>query len=140
VPYKGAGPAYTDLLGGRLQFMLTDLASVRQHIDAGKLVALAVTDKTPLLPNVPTLAEAGLPNIKAFTSFSVLVPAKTPPALVQRIAAEVAKAMRSPGTASKLAEQALLPVFDTPDQFAASLREEQRNWGDFIRAHNIVAE
>lgn len=140
VPYKGAGPAYTDLLGGRLQFMLTDLASVRQHIDAGKLLALAVTDKTPLLPNVPTLAEAGLPNIKAFTSFSVLVPVKTPPVLVQRIAAEVAKAMRSPATAARLAEQALLPVFDTPDQFAASLREEQRNWGDFIRAHNISAE
>lgn len=140
IPYKGAGPAYTDLLGGRLQFMLTDLASVRQHIDSGKLVALAVTDKTPLLPNVPTLAEAGTPNIKAFTSFSVLVPAKTPPALVARIAAEVARAMRSPATAARLAEQALLPVFDTPQQFADSLREEQRHWGDFIRAHNIVAE
>lgn len=137
IPYKGAGAAYTDLLGGRLQFMLTDLASVRQHIDAGKLVALAVTDKTPLLPGAPTLAEAGLPGIKAFTSFSVLLPAKTPPALVQRVATEVARAMRSPAVAARLAEQALLPVFDTPEQFAASLREEQRNWGEFIRAQNI---
>lgn len=140
IPYKGAGAAYADLLGGRLQFMLTDLASVRQHIDAGKLVALAVTDKTPLLPNAPTLAEAGLPGIKAFTSFSVLMPAKTPPALVQRVAAEVAKAMRSPAVAARLSEQALLPVFDTPEQFAASLREEQRNWGEFIRAQNIQPE
>jgi tripartite-type tricarboxylate transporter receptor subunit TctC len=140
VPYKGAGAAYTDLLGGRLQFMLTDLASVRQYIDAGKLVALAVTDKTTLLPNTPTLAEAGLPDIHAFTSFSVLLPSKASPALVQRVAQEVARAMKSPAVAARLEQQALLPVFDTPEQFAASLREEQRNWGTFIRQHNITAE
>jgi tripartite-type tricarboxylate transporter receptor subunit TctC len=140
VPYKGAGAAYTDLLAGRLQFMLTDLASVRQHIDAGKLQALAVTDKTPLLPKVPTLAEAGLPGITAFTSFSVLLPAKAPPALVQRVAQEVATAMKSPATAARLEQQALLPVFDTPEQFAASLRQEQDNWGRFIRQHDIKAE
>jgi tripartite-type tricarboxylate transporter receptor subunit TctC len=137
VPYKGVGPAYTDLLGGRLQFMLTDLASVRQHIDAGKLLALAVTDKTRLLPNVPTLAEAGVPGIKAFTAFSVLVPAKVPPAIVKRMADEIAKAMKSPSLAAKLEQQALLPVFDTPEQFTASLKDEQQSWGNFIRQHNI---
>jgi len=140
VPYKGAGAAYTDLLGGRLQFMLTDLASVRQYIDAGKLVALAITDKTALLPNTPTLAEAGLPGINAFTSFSVLLPAKASPTLVQRVAIEVAKAMKNPATAARLEQQALIPVFDTPEQFAASLREEQQNWGRFIRQHDIKAE
>jgi tripartite-type tricarboxylate transporter receptor subunit TctC len=140
VPYKGAGAAYTDLLGGRLQFMLTDLASVRQHIDGGKLIALAVTDRTPLLPHTPTLAEAGLPGINAFTSFSVLLPAKAPPALVQRVAQEVARAMKTPAVAAKLEQQALLPQFDTPEEFTASLRQEQQNWGSFIRAHNISAE
>ena len=75
VPYKGAGAAYQDLLAGRLQFMLTDLASVRPFIDAGKLVAVSITDKSALLPKVPTFAEAGFPGIKAFTSFSVMVPA-----------------------------------------------------------------
>lgn len=140
VPYKGAGPAYTDLLAGRLQFMLTDLASVRPHIDAGKLLALAITDKSPLLPAVPAFAEAGVPNYKAFTSFSVLVPAKVPPALVQRIAAEVARAMRRPATAQRLEQQALLPVFDTPEQFAAALREEQQTWAAFIRQHAITAD
>ena len=137
VPYKGVGPAYTDLLGGRLQFMLTDLASVRQYIDTGKLLALAVTDKTALLPGVPTLAEAGVPGIKAFTAFSVLVPAKVPAATVKRMADEIAKAMRSASLAARLEQQALLPVFDTPEQFAASLKEEQQNWGSFIRQHNI---
>jgi len=140
VPYKGAGAAYADLLAGRVQFMLTDLASVRQHIDAGKLLALAVTDRTPLLPATPTLAEAGLPGIHAFTSFSVLLPAKAPPALVQRVAVEVARAMKNPAVAARLEQQALLPVFDTPEQFAASLKQEQQNWGSFIRAHNITAE
>ncbi len=137
MPYKGAGAAYQDLLAGRLQFMLTDLASVRQYIDAGKLLALSVTDKTNLLPAVPTLTEAGVPGIKAFTAFSVLVPAKVPPALVKRIADEIAKAMRTPALAARLEQQALLPVFDTPEQFAASLKEEQQNWGSFIRQHNI---
>lgn len=140
VPYKGVGPAYADLLGGRLQFMLTDLASVRGFIDAGKLVALSITDKSALLPAVPTFAEAGYPGIKAFTAFSVLVPAKVPPAVVRRIAAEVAKAMRNPATAARLEQQALLPVFDTPEAFTASLREEQQMWGAFIRQHNIQPE
>jgi tripartite-type tricarboxylate transporter receptor subunit TctC len=137
VPYKGVGPAYQDLLGGRLQFMLTDLASVRQHIDAGKLLALSITDKSPLLPAVPTFAETGLGGVKAFTAFSVLAPAKVPPALVARIAGEVAKAMKGPALAAKLEQQALLPVFETPEQFAASLKTEQQNWGSFIRQHNI---
>ncbi|MDZ5461082.1 Bug family tripartite tricarboxylate transporter substrate binding protein [Azohydromonas lata] len=140
VPYKGVGPAYQDLLGGRVQFMLTDLASVRQYVDAGKVSALAITDKSSLLPKVPTLAEAGLPGIKAFTSFSVMVPAKTPPALVQRIAGEIQKAMKDPGLVQRLEQQALLPVADTPAQFAASLKEEQQNWGGFIKQNNIQPE
>ena len=139
VPYKGAGPAYQDLLAGRLQFMLTDLASVRPFIDAGKVVALAITDKSQLLPEVPTLAEVGLP-LKAFTAFSVMVPAKVPPALVKRIALEIAKAMRNPSTAARLEQQALLPVFDTPEQFAASLKEEQANWAGFIKQNNITPD
>ena len=140
VPYKGAGPAYQDLLAGRLQFMLTDLASVRPFIDSGKLLALAITDKSALLPAVPTIAEAGFPGFKAFTAFSVMVPAKVAPALVKRIAAEIAKAMKNPVNASRLEQQALLPVFDTPEQFAASLKEEQAQWASFIREHNITPE
>ena len=140
VPYKGVGPAYTDLLGGRLQFMLTDLASVRQHIDAGKLLALAITDKSALLPAVPSFTEAGVPNYKAFTSFSVMLPAKVPPALVKRIADEVARAMRQPATAQRLEQQALLPVFDTPDQFAASLKDEQQTWATFIKQQGITGD
>jgi tripartite-type tricarboxylate transporter receptor subunit TctC len=140
VPYKGVGPAYQDLIGGRVDFMLTDLASVRQYIDAGKVIALAVTDKTRLLPNVPTPAEGGVSGITAFTSFSVMVPAKTQPAVVNRIAGEIQKAMKDPALVHKLEQQALVPVADTPEQFAASLKEEQQNWGTFIKQQNIQPE
>jgi tripartite-type tricarboxylate transporter receptor subunit TctC len=140
IPYKGVGPAYQDLIGGRVDFMLTDLASVRQYIDAGKVMALAVTDKTRLLPNVPTPAEGGVPGITAFTSFSVMVPAKTQPALVNRIAGEIQRAMKDPALVHRLEQQALVPVADTPEQFAASLKEEQQNWGTFIKQHNIQPE
>jgi tripartite-type tricarboxylate transporter receptor subunit TctC len=140
VPYKGVGPAYQDLLAGRLQFMLTDLASVRPYIDAGKLLALSITDKSALLPAVPTFSEAGYPGFKAFTAFSVMLPAKVPPALVKRIAAEIAKAMKNPVNVQRLEQVALLPVLDTPEQFAASLKAEQADWGAFIRQHNITPD
>jgi len=140
VPYKGVAPAYQDLLAGRLQFMLTDLASVRQHIEAGKLLALSITDKSALLPNVPSFAEAGYPGIKAFTAFSVMLPAKVPPLLVKRVAAEIAKAMKNPANIAKFEQQALLPVQDTPEAFAASLKSEQADWALFIKAHNITPE
>ena len=71
---------------------------------------------------------------------SVLLPVKVPPALVQRMAAEIAKTMKNPVNATKLEQQALLPVFDAPKQFAASLKEEQQHWAAFIRQHNIVPE
>jgi len=99
-----------------------------------------VTDKTRLLPCAPTLAEAGLPGIKAFTAFSVQLPARTPPALIKRVADEVAKAMRNPSAAQRLGQQALPRVSDTPEQFAASLKEEQQNCGSFIRANNIAPD
>jgi tripartite-type tricarboxylate transporter receptor subunit TctC len=140
VPYKGVGPAYQDLLAGRLQFMLTDLASVRPYIDAGKLLALSITDKSALMPAVPTFTEAGYPGFKAFTAFSVMLPAKVPPALVKRLAAEIAKAMKNPVNVQRLEQVALLPVLDTPEQFAASLKAEQADWGAFIRQHNITPE
>jgi tripartite-type tricarboxylate transporter receptor subunit TctC len=140
VPYKGVAPAYQDLLAGRLQFMLTDLASVRPFIDSGRLVALAITDKSALLPAVPTFSEAGFAGFKAFTAFSVLVPAKVAPALVKRLALEINKAMKNPAQVAKLEQLALLPVLDTPEAFAASLKEEQQFWAGFIRQHNIQPE
>lgn len=136
VPYKGVGAGYADLLGGQIQFMFPDVASALSHVQAGKLRAIAVTQTTPLLPGVPTLAMAGFP-LEVFTSFSVVAPAGTPATVVRRMGAEIARAMRSPGIAEKLDAQVLVPVFDTPEQFAASLKEERDGWAAFIRRNAI---
>jgi tripartite-type tricarboxylate transporter receptor subunit TctC len=138
-PYKGVGAGYTDLLGGQIQFMFPDAASALPHVQAGKLRAIAVTQATPLLPGVPTLAAAGYP-LDVFTSFSVVAPAGTPVAVVRRMGTEIARAMRSPGIAERLDAQLLVPVFDTPEQFAASLKEERDGWAAFIRRNAIQPE
>ena len=139
VPYKGVGQAYKDLLGGDIKFMFPDVASVLPHIRAGRVVVLAVNQRTPLLPGVPTLAEAGFP-IEVFTSFSVVAPAGTPRAIVQRMSSEIAKAMKSPALGEKLQAQALVPVFDTPEEFAADLKKERDGWAAFIRRNGIAQE
>ena len=138
IAYKGVGPAYQDLLGGQVKFMFPDLASAVSHIRGGKLRALAVTQATPLLPGTPTLADAGFP-LEVFSSFSVVAPAGTPAPIVQRLGAEIGRAMRVPAVAERLGAQALVPVFDTPEEFAASLKKERDRWAEFIRRNNIEA-
>ena len=140
VPYKGVGPAYQDLLGGQVKFMFTDLASVLQYIRAGRVVALAINERSPLLPATPTVAEAGVSGYEISNSFSVLVPAGTPHAVVQRLSGAVIRAMKSTALAPKLEAQALVPVSDTPEQFAASLKKERDLWAAFIRRNGIVQE
>jgi tripartite-type tricarboxylate transporter receptor subunit TctC len=140
VPYKGVGQAYKDFLGGQVKFMFPDVASVISHIRSGKIRALAVTQKTPLLPGTPTLAEAGFAEVDLFTSFSVVAPAGTPAAIVHRLGEEINKAMKSASLAEKLGAQALIPVFDTPEEFAASLKKERDGWAAFIRRNGIVQE
>jgi tripartite-type tricarboxylate transporter receptor subunit TctC len=138
VPYKGVGAGYSDLLGGQIQFMFPDVASAIGHIRAGKLRAIAVNQATPLLPGVPTLAQAGFP-LDVFTSFSVVAPAGTPEPVLARLGAEIARAMRSGPVAEKLAAQALVPVFDTPAEFGASLKNERDGWEAFIYRNKIEA-
>ena len=140
VPYKGVGPAYVDLIAGRIKFIFTDLATVQQHIVAGKVTALAVNQRTALLPNVPSIAEAGWPKVEMFTSFSVLAPAGTPADIVQKLNAQIVAAMKTPAVAEKLTAQALVPVFDTPAQFTASLKQERAQWNTFVQRNNITPE
>lgn len=141
VPYKGVGQAYQDLLGGQLRFMLPDVASALPHLRAGKLVALAVDRPTKALAGVPTFQQAGIRDFEqVFTSFSVVAPAGTPAAIVQRMSEETMKAMRSPALAERLEAQALIPVFDTPAEFAASLKREREGWAAFIARNGIVAD
>jgi len=139
VPYKGVGQAYQDFLGGQLNFMFPDVASVLPHLRSGKVLALAVNERTSQLASTPTFTDAGL-LVDVFTSFSVVAPAGTPAAIVARLSAEIGKAMKSPSTAEKLNQLVLLPVFDTPAQFAASLKKERDGWAEFIRRNGIVPD
>jgi tripartite-type tricarboxylate transporter receptor subunit TctC len=140
VPYKGVGAGYKDLLGGQLAFMYPDAATAAPYIRSGKAIALAVNQKTALLPGVPTFTELGYLQVdKVFTSFSVAVPAGTPAPVIRRLSAEIAKAMKSPALADKLEPQGLVPVFDTPEQAAASLKQERDGWAEFIRRNALTA-
>ena len=139
VPYKGLGQAVQGLLRGEIGFILADPATVLPYIQSGRVLALAVTQATPQLPGTPTAAAAGYP-IDVFGAFSVSVPAGTPPAIVQRLSTEVVRAMKLPAIREKLEGLAFIPVFDTPDAFAASLKKERQMWADVIRRNNIVAE
>ena len=140
VPYKGVGPAYVDLLAGRIKFIFTDLATVQQHIAAGRAVALAMNERTSLAPGVPSIADAGWPKVEMWTSFSAMAPAGTPAAVVARINEQIGAAMKTPAVAERLRAQALVPVFDTPAQFAASIKAERELWVAFVRRNNITAE
>jgi tripartite-type tricarboxylate transporter receptor subunit TctC len=136
VPYKGTGPAYQDLIAGQIQFMYTDLASALPHVKSGKVKVLAVDRKTVLLPETPTFAEAGWTSFDSPISFSVLAPAAVPKAFLERLATEVGNALRT--LAPRLEQQALVPVFDTPAEFAASLAKERAAWSAFIARNAIT--
>jgi len=140
VPFKDMGPVMPALLGGQVDFAFPDAAIAIPHIKAGKLRALAIIERTRQLPDVPTLAEAGFPGLEIYSSFSVVAPAGTPPAIVQRMSAEIARAMKSPGLAEKLEHHTLIPVFDTPELFAAHLKKERAAWEAVIRRNAIVPD
>ncbi|SOY51232.1 Bug family tripartite tricarboxylate transporter substrate binding protein [Cupriavidus taiwanensis] len=135
-PYKGSGPALTDLAGGTMQVMFDNLPSSMALIKSGKLKALAVTSArpSPALPGVPTIAQAaGLPQYEASSWFGMLAPAGTPPDVIQRIQQEVAKALGAPAVRERLQAQGAEPIGNTPEQFAAFIRAETTKWAKVVK-------
>ncbi len=139
VPYKGGAPALTDLVGGQLSVIFEPLPTALPNLRAGKVKALAVTTarRIAALPDTPTLVEAGLPGYEMAIWFGLLAPAGTPREIVSRINAELVKAMRTPEVRERLANQAADPIGDTPEEFAATLRQESQRWGEFARATGL---
>ncbi|AMR79907.1 Bug family tripartite tricarboxylate transporter substrate binding protein [Cupriavidus nantongensis] len=135
-PYKGSGPALTDLAGGTMQVMFDNLPSSMALIKSGKLKALAVTSAkpSPALPGVPTIAQAaGLPQYEASSWFGMLAPAGTPPEVIQRVQQEVAKALGAPAVRERLQAQGAEPIGNTPEQFAAFIRAETAKWAKVVK-------
>jgi tripartite-type tricarboxylate transporter receptor subunit TctC len=135
IPYKGSAPALQDLLGGQVQLMFDNLPPSLPQIKAGKLRALAVTSATraPALPDVPTLAEAGLPGFEASSWFGLLAPAGTPPAIVIKLNAEVAKWLATPDAKERLAKQGANAVGGTPEDFEKHIAAETVKWAKVVK-------
>ena len=136
VPYKGNGPAYTDLIGGHVSVMFPNVSTAMAHVRSGKLRALAVTTlkRTPSAPELPTISEAGVPGYDVSSWYGLLAPAGTPAALVSRLQREVAKVLRFPDVAEKLTSQGLDIVGSTPEEFLALIKTEIPKWAKVIQA------
>jgi tripartite-type tricarboxylate transporter receptor subunit TctC len=139
VPYKGLAPAVNDLLGGNVQMMFAGISTILQHVRGGKLVALAIAgpSRNPQLPDVPTMAESGLPGFDVTSWYGIVTRTGTPPAIVQKVQRDMAEALQSEDVKAKLAGLGLEPVGNTPEAFGAVIKAESRKWGDIVRKANI---
>jgi len=136
VPYKGAGPAMQDLIGGRIQLMFDNLASSLAQMRAGRVKALAVTTakRSALAPELPTIAESGLPGFDISTWFGVFAPGGTPRDIVERLHAEFVKALADPAVRETMLKLGAEPVGNTPAEFAAYIQSEARKYAEVIKA------
>jgi tripartite-type tricarboxylate transporter receptor subunit TctC len=142
VPYRGAAPAVADLIAGQIDGVVDNPPTVLQHIQGGRLRALAVAAKTRMaqLPDLPTAAEAGIANYEATSWFGIVAPAGTPSPIVARLHKEIVAALRTPAMQERFAKSGARLVGDSPDEFAAQIRAERAKWGVIIKAANIKAE
>ena len=142
IPYRGTALAVGDLVGGQLTMVFGDPISVLPHIKSGKLRALAVTSlqRSPVAPDVPTVAESGYPGFEALAWHGILAPARTPPAIVKKLNEEIVKALDDPATKALLANQAMQTVGSTPEEFAAFIRKDIAIWKAVAAAANVTVE
>ena len=142
VPYRGSGPAALDVLSGQVPLAVVDLPAALQHIKAGKLIAYAVTSpqRLPMLPEVPTVAEAGLPGYDSTGWFGVVAPAGTPPAIVARLNAEINAALNDETIRTSMRNLGVEPAPGTAEAFDAYIRSETQKWAKVIKTANIKAE
>ncbi len=142
IPYKGGGPALTDLLGGQVQVGFNVPINYAPHIQSGKLKGMAITGKTrlPVLPQMPTFAEAGLPGYDSNVWFGVLAPPGTPKDIVDKLSTEIGKIMSAPDLGKELVKQGMEPFITTPDEFGALMKADTDKFADVIKTANIKIE
>ena len=142
VPYKGSGAAIQDVLAGQVQVFITTPPSVMGHVQSGKLKAFAVTSKArhPSLPNVPTVAEAGLPGFELEAWVGLFAPAGTPPAVIAKLSESVKKVLETADTQKRAATLGIETRYMGPDALATLVKRDTEYWGKVIKAKNITAD
>jgi tripartite-type tricarboxylate transporter receptor subunit TctC len=142
VPYKGTGAAVNDLLAGQVTIMFAGISQARGNVDAGKLRGLAVTGaaRAPAMPAVPTFDELGVTGVDSSTLWGTMAPSATPRDIVQRLNAELVKAVRAPELKDKLLDLGYTPIGSTPDAFGAILRSETEKWAGVIKRAGITPD
>jgi tripartite-type tricarboxylate transporter receptor subunit TctC len=142
VAYKGSGQAVTDLLGGHIQLMFSGFSSTLPHIKSGKLRALAQTGekRSPALPDVPTIAESGFPNFEATAWYGVHAPAKTPKPIVNRLNAEIVKALKLSDVSERLGSLGFEIAATTPEHYGNYIRSEIKKWAKVVKASGAKPE
>jgi len=138
IPYKGEGPALSDLAGGQIQLLTPNLSAAMSFLTAGKIRALAVTSKerAPQLPNVPAVAEV-VPGFENLGWFGLVAPAGTPPAIVKKVHADTVKALQSADVRKRFSELGMVPVGNTPEEFAKAMKEETVRWAKVVRERKL---
>lgn len=142
VPYKGGPEATAALLGGQIDSLFAITSTALPHIAAGRVRALAVTSRarSPLLPNVPTVAESGMPGFEAVTWFGFAVPTGTPRPIIDRLNVEIGKALAMPDVKQKLSAQGIDVAGGTPEQFGAYMHDEFAKWGQLVKDSGAKVE
>jgi len=142
VPYKGSGPAMTDLIGNHVPMMIETAPASMSHIMAGKLRPLLVTakERIPTLPEVPTAAEAGLPGFEVSSMFGILAPKGTPQPIIDRLNSELTQILELPDVREKLQQQGVLPTHTSPQEAAQRIDAEIKKWAKVIKEANVTAE
>ena len=142
VPYKGSGQAVIDLVGGQVQVMVSGMSSVMPHIKAGRLRPLAVTgtERSPAVPELPTIAESGFPKFEATAWYGVLAPAGTPPAIVARLHDAIVRALKLPDVKERLEYVGFEIVGGTPEAFGAYIKAEIIKWAPVLKASGAKPE
>jgi len=142
VPYKGAAPAVTDVLGGRIELINTTPPSLIAHVRSGKLKALAYTSdkRHPMYNEIPTSAESGVPGYEVASWFGIMAPAKTPLEVIERLTTEIRKVVESDEFKRKVEEQGGVAAFKGPDEFKALIDNEYDYWGKVIKTAGVKAE
>ena len=142
IPYKGEALGLNDLMGGQVQLMVGNIAAATNFVKSGRLRALAVTSKerSPMMPDVPSADEAGLPGFESVGWFGLMAPAGTPKAIIDKIQADTAKALQDPEVKAALAKQGMEPVGNKPDEMARAVQDESKKWARVIAHRHLQTQ